>query len=414
MYGVIMAGRVVSADNEAASTVPKDMENRFDVVIIGGGAMGSAVAHYLSEGGGIAVAVVERDPTYARASSALSASSIRQQFSTPANIALSRFGLEIMRDPTTHLSVDGEGVDLGFHEMGYLYLASAAGEDVIRHNHALQRSLGVDVMLETPDQLTARFPWISVEDITLGSFGLSGEGWFDGYSLLQAYRRKARSQGVTYIPASAVTIGKADSRVTSVTLDDGRHLSCGAVVNAAGPWAGAVAGMAGVMLPVTARKRCVFVVSCRDRLENVPLLIDTSGIWVRPEGRQFLVGGPPPADRDGHGDDLTVEHDLFEDIMWPALANRIPAFEALRVTASWAGFYEYNEVDQNAVIGAHPDLSNFYFINGFSGHGLQQAPGAGRGLAELIRYGDYRKLDLSVFSYDRLRDGRPLLETAII
>lgn len=392
------------------------MAERFDVVIAGGGVMGCAVAYFLASDPGFAgsVAVVERDPTYQRASSALSASSIRQQFSTPANIALSRFGLSFIRNATEHLSVDGDPVDLGLREPGYLYLATEAGAGILRRNHAIQRGCDVDVALLSPDELSARFPWLSVDGIALGSLGLSGEGWFDGYSLMQAFRRKAKALGVTLLTGEAAGVEVAGGRVAAVSLADGRRLSCGVAVNAAGPQARRIATLAGVDLPVSARKRCVFVFDCREELPGCPLVIDPSGVWFRPEGRQFICGAPPPADRDPDTDDLTVEHDLFDERMWPALATRVPAFEAIKVTNAWAGFYEYNDVDQNAIIGPHPEIRNLLFCNGFSGHGLQQAPGAGRGLAELIAHGEYRSLDLSDFGYERLRENRPLLETNII
>lgn len=393
------------------------MSDRFDVVIVGGGVMGCAIAYFLASDPafGGSVAVVERDPTYARASSALSASSIRQQFSTPANIAISQFGLSFLKNVDALLSVDGDPVDLGLKEPGYLYLATEAGAGILRSNHAIQKSCDVDVALLTPDELQARFPWMSVEGLVAGSLGLSGEGWFDGYSLMQAFRRKAKSLGVTILTGEAAAMDVAGGKVTAVTLADGRRLDCGVVVNAAGPQARRVAEMAGVTVPVSARKRCVFVFDCRGTtLPGCPLVIDPSGVWFRPEGNQFICGAPPPDDRDPDTDDLTVEHDLFDDMMWPALAERVPAFEAIKVTNAWAGFYEYNDLDQNAVLGPHPELRNFLFCNGFSGHGLQQSPGVGRGIAELIVHGAYRSLDLSPFGYQRLVENRPLLETNVI
>lgn len=387
-----------------------------DVVVVGGGVVGCSVAFFLASDPafGGSVVVVERDPTYATASSALSASSIRQQFSTPENIALSRFGLEFIRNATRHLSVEGEAVDLGLREPGYLYLATPAGTGVLEANHAVQRAAGVDVALLAPDDLKARFPWLSVDDVALGSLGLSGEGWFDGYSLMQAFRRKAKALGVTFVTGEVLAMERAGSRIQAVTLADGTRIPCGVVVNAAGPRARSVAAMAGVDLPVSARKRCVFVFDCREALPGCPLVIDPSGVWFRPEGAQFIAGTPPPEDRDPDTLDLTVEHDLFDDILWPALANRVPAFEAVKVTNAWAGHYEYNDVDQNAILGPHPEVPNLILANGFSGHGLQQSPGVGRGIAEWIVHGGWRSLDLSVFAYDRFAAGRPVRELCVI
>ena len=386
-----------------------------DVVIIGGGVIGSAAAYFLRRiDPALAVTVVERDPTYARASSSLSGSAIRQQFSTPANIAISQFGIAFLRDVDTHLGVDAETVGLGLCEPGYLYLASDAGGAVLEANHAVQRACGVQVALLDPAALRERFPWLVADDLSAGSLGLDGEGWFDGPGLMQAFRRKARALGATYVHGEAVGLERDGARVAAVRLADGARLSCGVVVNAAGPYARAVAAMAGIALPVEARSRSVFVLQCPDALPGCPLVIDTSGVWFRPEGTGFLCGLSPPEAQDPERFELAVDHALFEDTIWPALAARVPAFERLRVTGSWAGHYEYNTFDHNALLGPHPDAPNLLFANGFSGHGMQQSPGVGRGIAELIAHGAYRSLDLSALAVTRLAEGRRVLERCVI
>ena len=390
------------------------------IAIIGGGAIGSAIAYYLTQ---MAlqqpVVVVERDPSYAQASSALSASSIRQQFSSPINIAISQFGIGFLRDIGARLQVGGERPDIGLVEAGYLYLASPAGEAVLRDNHAVQRGMGADVALLSPGQLRERFPWLSTDGVTLGSLGLSGEGWFDGYSLLQAFRAQARAQGARYVPAEAVGFEMASrgSRpsIGRVQLSNGEHVDASVVVNAAGPWARHVAAWAGIALPVVARRRTVFHVSCPVPLPRCPLLIDPSGIWLRPEGAGFITGFAPPPDQDG--DDLPLDepdHAAFEAFVWPTLAARIPAFEALRLHRAWAGYYEMNGFDHNAIVGPHPACDNLIFANGFSGHGLQQSPAVGRGVAEWIAHGGYRTLDLSPLGWARVLENRPLQEQCVI
>ena len=395
------------------------------VVIIGGGAIGSAVARYLTRPEMQAahpcrVTVLERDPSYARASSALSASSIRQQFSTAINLAISQYGITVLRDAARELAVPGEPPpDLGLHEGGYLYLATPAGEGVLRDNHARQRASGADVALLSPAELQARFPWLATEGIALGSLGLSGEGWFDGYSLLQAFRAQARAQGARYVVAEAVGFdiekGHQRTSIQRIQLSSGEQIEADVVVNAAGPWARHVAAWAGIELPVVAKRRTVFHVSCPQPLPTCPLLIDPSGIWLRPEGSGFLVGFAPPEGEDA--DDLPLDQpDLaaFEAIVWPTLAARIPAFEALRLQRAWAGYYEMNTFDHNAIVGLHPACANLVFANGFSGHGLQQAPAVGRGVAELIATGGYQTLDLSPLGWARVLHGQPLLERNVI
>jgi glycine/D-amino acid oxidase-like deaminating enzyme len=389
------------------------------IVIIGGGVIGSAIAHFLTQQQpGCDVTVVERDPTYARASSALSASSIRQQFSTDINIQLSTYGIGFLRQVHTLLACHGDTPHIGLHEGGYLYLATAAGEATLRSNHRLQTAHGADVALLTPAQLAQRFPWLNVDDVALGSLGLSGEGWFDGYLLLTALRKKAQSQGVRYVHGNAVGLDLSHSdgvqHVTAVRLEDGTRLPCHQAVNAGGPWAATIAQWVGVPLPVVGKRRTVFNLSSPAALPRCPLLIDTSGIWLRPEGQGFIGGFAPSADNDPDFAPLEPEYHAFEDFFWPTLAQRIPGFEALRMQGAWAGYYEMNTFDHNALVGLHPACDNLVFANGFSGHGLQQCPAVGRGVAEWLLTGRYQSLDLSPLSIQRWVEGRPLLEHNII
>ncbi len=386
---------------------------RSDVAIIGGGIMGSALAYWLTRlSPGLAVTVLERDPSYQRASSALSAASIRQQFTTPVNIRIAQFGLEFLRGAAETLAVGGDRPQVGLVEGGYLYLAGAAGESALRAAHAIQCAQGADIALLTPAELAVRFPWLAVGDLRLGSLGRSGEGWFDGYGLLQALARKAREQGAHYVRGEVTGIEIAGGRVTALTVGADTRVACGVAVNAAGPWARAAARLAGIELPVYARRRTVYVIACRARLERCPLMIDTSGFWMRPEGERYIAGLAPDPDPDG----LPLEPDYapFEARLWPALAARVPAFEEARLERAWAGYYEVNDFDHNAVIGPHPSLPNLHFMSGFSGHGLMQAPAVGRALAERIIGGRYLALDLAPLGFERLLENRPLRELNVI
>ena len=388
-------------------------DRHFDVVIVGGAAIGAAIAYFLKgvERFSGSVAVVERDPTFRTAATALSCSSIRQQFSTPENIRLSQFGLSFLR------SVDERhGIDPGLREGGYLILASEPGTSTLRTNHDVQTAEGAPIVLLTRDDLLHRFPWLAADGLSAGCLGLSGEGWFDASALLTALRNGARDAGAELITGDVVAIDISDGRVQGVMLADGRAFRCSLLVNAAGPHAGRVAAMAGRDLPVEPRKRTVFVVDCPGAPRDMPLVVDASGVWVRPEGKGFITGWSPVGDEDGPADpnDFDPDHDLFERVVWPALAERIPAFESLKVTGAWAGHYDYNRLDQNAVIGFDPVLTNFVYANGFSGHGLQHAPGVGRAVAELIVHGGYRAIDLGAFGYERIEANRPLVEQNVI
>jgi FAD-dependent oxidoreductase domain-containing protein 1 len=378
-----------------------------DVVVIGGGAMGGAVAVHLLEDPAFDahVTVIERDPTYRQASSALSAAGTRRQFSTPENIRMSAYSFDFIRDR----------LGLEISEGGYLYLATAATRHILEANHAIQTTEGADVVLLTPSELALRYPWLSTDGVALASLGRSGEGWFDGYGLVQALRTRARELGGELLTAEVIGMELAGDRVAGVTLSDGSTLRCAAVVDAAGPWAAQVAAMAGVELPVEARRRCVFVFDVeRGAPTDSPLIIDTSGVWVRPEGGSFIAGIAPDEADDLPDLPLTTDRALFDDVMWPALASRVPAFDAIRVTNSWAGYYEMNTFDHNAIIGRHPVVNNLLFANGFSGHGIQQSPAVGRAIAELIVHDRFVTTDLSVFGFERIADGRRVVEQNVI
>ncbi|WP_296747082.1 FAD-binding oxidoreductase [Mesorhizobium sp.] len=387
---------------------------RYDIVIIGGAIVGSSVAYYLREEGFTgSIALIERDPQFSHAATTLSLASIRQQFSIPENIRLSQFTLKLFRRLKETFGADA---DIGFREGGYLILAGEAGLPILKANHEAQIAEGADIVLEDADQLTQRFPWLSTEGISAGAYGRSGEGWFDAHAMLMLFRKALRDKKIDLITASVTGIAREGNRVTGVTLDNGETLEAGIVVNAAGPNAGKVAAMAGLALPVEPRKRNVFVFEAREKYADMPLLVDPSGIYVRPEGSVYLTGGAEPEEGDVAPDpkDFEVNWPLFEEVIWPTLATRIPAFEAIKPTRAWVGHYDYNTLDQNAVIGPHPEVENFLFANGFSGHGLQQAPAVGKSLAELIMHGGYRTIDCTAFGYARVAEGRAFRELNVI
>ncbi len=393
------------------------MENRSSVVIAGGGVIGSACAYVLRRDPDFSVSVtcVETDPTYRFAASARSASSIRRQFSTPVNVAISAFGIEFLRHADRGFSHRGPPGQLGLVEATYLYLATAAGRDALARCVAIQRSAGVGVRLHDREALAARYPWLRTEDLAAGSDTESGEGWFDGYALLSALRKANERDGVVYARDRVLSFERSsEGSVVAVQLERGGRLPCAVAVMAVGTRSRELAATIGIDLPVHPRKRCVFVFTCATLVRDCPLVIDPSGLWFRPDGERFLCGLPAEPDPDVSADDFDVDHALFEERAWPILAHRVPAFEAIRLTGSWAGHYDYNTFDQNAFIGPIPGVPNLLIASGFSGHGLQQAPAIGRGLAECIVHGGYRSLDLEPLGYRRYLAGAPLRETNVI
>ena len=401
------------------------MKDQYDVVIVGGAVIGSAVAYYLAANPDFdgSVLVIERDPTYLKAATSLSSSSIRTQFSNPINVKISQYGSQVIRNFGEMMQVGDDKPDLSFHSGGYLFLANTPEQvQVLKENHEAQVSCGADVVLWNRDELADAFPHLNVADIELASYGRSGEGWFNNTGLMYGFKNKARSLGVEYVTDEAVAIGRDGDAVTSVTLKSGAVVKAGTIVNASGPRAALTARMAGLDIPVEPRKRTLFVFDCAHTPEGtanvnegrLPLMIDPSGVFCRPEGRFFLTGCPPVEDPAADWDDFEPRYEEFEEIIWPALAERSPQFEAIKVVNQWAGHYDFNTLDHNLVVGRHPVVRNFLFANGFSGHGLQQGPATGRGVCELIVYGEYRTLDLTEVGYERVVENRPFLEKAVI
>jgi glycine/D-amino acid oxidase-like deaminating enzyme len=401
------------------STTPS--RTSYDVVIVGGAMMGAAAAWFLAKDDAFdgSILVVERDPSYEASSTTHSNSCIRQQFSTALNVRISQFGAEYITRFREEMGGDPRVPEVDLQAFGYMYLAASdSAADALRRAHAVQAGCGAQTRLMTSEEIAEAYPFYDLTGIQLGSHNTDGEGYWDSGTVFEWWRRMARARGVEFVAGEVTGMKRSGdgAHIEQVQLADGTAIYCGWVLNASGPRAARTAAMAGLSLPVEPRKRYTYVFTAEKPLDRaLPLTIDPSGVHVRQDGPQsYMAGAAPEPDPGVDPDDFAMNHSLWEDHVWLAIAKRIPQFEAIRVTRSWVGHYAYNTLDQNAVVGPHPDMPNFLFMNGFSGHGLQQAPAMGRGLAEWITHGHYRTLDLTPFHYDRIVAGVPLSEIAII
>ena len=366
----------------------------YDVVIVGGAIMGASAAWFLSDDPDFdgKVLVVERDTSYEFSSTMHTNSCMRQQFSTELNVRISQFAADFVKNLPRYMGNDDRVPDLSIQNFGYMYLADNDDfADVLRESQATQIAAGAATQLMSPEQIKAAYPFYNVDDIVLGSINLVDEGFWDATAVFDWWRRSARERGVEYVQNEVVAMTKnaAGTRVENVKLKSGEVIACAHMLNASGPRAIETAKMAGVAVPVEPRKRFSWIFSAEKPLDrDLPLTIDPSGIHVRENGGgTYQCGGHSEIDPAVDYDDFQMDHSIWENHVWPVLATRIPQFEAIKVQSEWGGHYAYNTFDHNAILGPHTTVENFFFLNGFSGHGLQQSPAMGRGTAELMVHG---------------------------
>lgn len=403
------------------STIYKAPEKpSYDVIIVGGAIYGSSVAWFLSDNPDFngSVLVVERDPTYEFASTTHTNSCMRQQFSNEINVRVSQFAADYVKNFKKYMGDDPHVPEVRLQSFGYMYLAdNEAFADTLRQSQKVQAACGAGTKIMSPGEIKRAYPFYTVDDIVVGSHNPIDEGYFDGNTLFDWWKRSAREKGAEYIANEviAMTRNPAGTRVVSVTLKSGEEVACGTLVNASGPRASLTARMAGIDIPVEPRKRYTFVFAAENPLDcDLPLTIDPAGVHMRTDGLYYLAGCAPDDDQAVDYDDFVEDHSIWQEKAWPVIAHRIPQFEAVKLTNSWVGHYTFNTFDHNAILGPHTQVGNFIFVNGFSGHGLQQSPAMGRGTAELIAHGEYRSLDLSAFNYERIANGAPFVEKAVI
>ena len=387
------------------------MQDRSDfesVLIVGGGILGLCTAHFLLEEGFEGeIAVLDRDWSHESSSTARSVAAIRQQFRLEMNVRLSLFGNAFYSDARNRF-----GADIGYEPARYLVLAGPDGFDRLRDAHTIQIEAGAAVDLLDPEDLADRLPWLRVDDLGGGILSTSGEGWIDPLRALTAIEEDLSRRGVRLLSGAARSFECSDRIVRRVRLEDGSDVGADAFVNAAGPQAGHLMSRSDLELPIESRKRCAFVFDAPFGPDFYPCLVDPTiagrSVFSRRYGENFLAVTSPDPERDPDTSDLSVDGYLFDEVIVPGLRNRVELFDELRLLDSWAGHYEVNTFDQNGLVGPYPGLANLFLNCGFSGHGVMHAPGAGKGLAELMVHGAYRSLDLSLLEPERMSRNDPL------
>jgi glycine/D-amino acid oxidase-like deaminating enzyme len=380
-----------------------------DVVIVGGGAMGSSTAYHLMRMDPTrSVVVVERDDTYARASTVLSDGNVRVQFNLEENIRISQYALEVLATFGENMATDRYRPEVGARHQGNLFLADEGGEGHAGEGLALQRALGCESEWLDATTIEERFSGMRLQGIVGGTFGRA-DGSVDPGAVLRGYRNKAIELGARYLEEEVVAITTERGRVTGARLRSGGVLTAPIVLAAAGAWTADLVRDLGIDLPVLPVMRTVYVVSTPVDTAGMPSLFLPSGAYALPEGdRTWVMAWSRPEDPVGYDFTPAGRH-RFTDVVWPELYRHLPMFDALEVQTSWAGLYDVNTLDGNAIIGEWPTIGGLFLATGFSGHGFQQSPAIGRYLAERI-LGLDPTLDLSRLGGERVLQGRPLFE----
>lgn len=382
-----------------------------DVAIIGGGIMGAATAYFLKTlSPSLAVSVIEPDPTYEFCSTLRASGGARRLFSCPENIEMSNFSIGFIKAFPQVMAVGERPAPVDWVEGGYLFIVPPQGIRLLESNCAVQRAHGCDVRLLAPAELKERFPSMYVDDLAAGVLS-PGDGWCDPNGLLQGFRRKAVSMGVEYVKDRVSSLNCTGASLTHAGLESGATLRAGVFVNAAGAWSGVVSALAGVPLPVTPMRRFEHYFTCGNPIERLPYVKDLSRLAFRSEGVGFSGGLVDGNERRGFNFD--VDHNYFENVVWPAVAHRFPPFESAKCHRTWSGLYEQCDLDGNPIIGA-TSIGNFYALAGFSGHGMMHAPAAGRAVAELIVHGRFDSIELTRLGYARVASGTPYVEAGIL
>jgi glycine/D-amino acid oxidase-like deaminating enzyme len=397
----------------------KPKHDSYDVVIIGGATMGACTAWFLVSNPDFKgrVLIVEPDPTFSKAQTGASNNCMRQQFANPINVKIGQYAAEFVRNFRENLGGDPQIPNLSIRNFGYLYLSdNPALTKVLERDQSVQADCGAGTEMVTAQEIASEYPFYNLDDIEAGSLNTVDEGYYNAPLMVEWLIKKSIENGVDYVQNKVTGITREGSKVTGITLETGEQIDAGSIVNASGTRAGLVADMAGLKLDIQSKRRYTFIFRAKEPLlRDLPLTIDPTGVHFRQFGDDYLVGCPPLGE-DATVDvgDFSAEATIWEDKVHPIIANRIPQFNEVEVIDYWIGHYDFNTFDYNVVIGPHDEVSNFHFTNGSSGHGSQQGPAVGRGVAEQIIYGAFRSMDLTPFLYERFAKGERVIERAVI
>lgn len=384
-----------------------------DILIVGGGAIGAALAYFLkTQDPGVSVTVVERDPTYNLASTPRASGGVRRLFSLPENIALSNFSIPFFDNFAETMAVDGEKAEIGLKKNGYLFIVPPSARDMLKSNFDTETEMGCNVVWLEPDELKHKFPSMNVSDLGAAVYS-PDDGWLDPHSVLMGFRKKAKSLGADFVADEVIGLDRKGNTVVRARLKSGEQVEADQFVNAAGAWAKDLCTMLGFKVPIEPLRRFEHYFESEEPIEPLPYLKDPERLAFRPEGKGYSGGVPTLEEPRGYNFD--VDHDYFENVVWPALAHRFPQFEKTKCKNTLPGLYDQNDLDGNVIMGPGADgLTNFHMLAGFSGHGLMHAPGCGLAMTELLLRGRYETIDLTRFGWQRVIDNAPLRERGII
>lgn len=383
----------------------------YDVILAGGGVMGCAIAyHLLKYEPALRIAIIEKDPSYKQSSTLLSDGNIRVQFNLKENILISLYGLDKLARFGEEMAVGDKKPEVMFRQQGNLFLVDEASREAAVAGMRLQQSCGGAVEWLEADAVNQRYPFIDPQTVAGGTFGAQ-DGTMDPYSILMAYKDKSITLGADYIAGEVTSITVQDRRVQGVKLADGQTLTAGYVVNSAGAWGVELVRSLGINLPVAPTMRHVFHIEAPvSSSDFLPMIVFPSGLYIHHESaNHFICGKSLPVDQVGF--DFTFKRQLFTDYVWEDLAHYMPAFERVKLIDGWAGLYDVNTFDGNAILGEWPDIKGLMLVIGFSGHGFQQCHAVGAYLADVM-LGREPELDLSIFSPERILNNQPVYENA--